>query len=29
VREAWAWAIPNWKPERLAGIRERRLPPAA
>ncbi len=29
VREFWAWAIPNWKPERLAGIRERRLPPAA
>jgi glutamyl-Q tRNA(Asp) synthetase len=29
VRETWAWAIPNWKPERLAGIRERRLPPAA
>ncbi len=29
VRETWAWAIPNWKPERLAGIRERRLPSAA
>ena len=28
VREIWAWAIPNWKPDRLAGIRERRLPPA-
>jgi len=28
VRELWAWAIPNWKPERLAGLRERRLPPA-
>ncbi len=29
VREFWAWAIPNWNPGRLAGIRERRLPPAA
>lgn len=29
VRELWAWAIGNWRPERLAGIRERRLPPAA
>ncbi len=28
VREIWAWAIPNWRPEGLAGIRERRLPPA-
>jgi glutamyl-Q tRNA(Asp) synthetase len=28
VREIWQWAIPNWKPERLAGHRERRLPPA-
>lgn len=28
VREIWAWAIPNWKPDRLKGIRERRLPPA-
>ena len=28
VREIWAWAIPNWKPERIAGLRERRLPPA-
>jgi glutamyl-Q tRNA(Asp) synthetase len=28
VRELWAWAIPNWKPERLVGHRERRLPPA-
>ena len=28
VRELWAWAIPNWKPVRLAGLRERRLPPA-
>jgi glutamyl-Q tRNA(Asp) synthetase len=28
VRELWAWAIPNWKPERLVGLRERRLPPA-
>lgn len=30
VREVWAWAIPNWRPARLAGIRERRLaaPPA-
>jgi glutamyl-Q tRNA(Asp) synthetase len=29
VREIWAWAIPNWKPERLAGRRERRLPPVS
>jgi glutamyl-Q tRNA(Asp) synthetase len=29
VREIWEWAIPNWRPERLAGVRERRLPPAA
>jgi len=30
VHEIWAWAIPNWRPERLAGRRERRLaaPPA-
>ncbi len=28
VRELWAWAIPNWKPERLVGLREQRLPPA-
>jgi glutamyl-Q tRNA(Asp) synthetase len=28
VRELWAWAIPNWKPARLVGLRERRLPPA-
>jgi glutamyl-Q tRNA(Asp) synthetase len=28
VRELWSWAIPNWKPDRLAGVRERRLPPA-
>lgn len=28
VGEMWQWAIPNWKPERLAGHRERRLPPA-
>ena len=30
VREIWAWAIPNWRPERIAGRRERRLtaPPA-
>jgi glutamyl-Q tRNA(Asp) synthetase len=28
VREIWDWAIPNWRPERLAGKRERRLPPA-
>lgn len=25
VREIWAWAIPNWRPGRLAGLRERRL----
>jgi glutamyl-Q tRNA(Asp) synthetase len=29
VRELWAWAIRHWRPDRLAGIRERRLPPAA
>jgi glutamyl-Q tRNA(Asp) synthetase len=30
VHEIWAWAIPNWRPERIAGRRERRLttPPA-
>jgi glutamyl-Q tRNA(Asp) synthetase len=28
VRQIWEWAMPNWRPERLAGIRERRLPPA-
>ena len=26
VREIWAWALPNWHPERLAGCRELRLP---
>ena len=26
VQEIWAWAIPNWRPERIAGRRERRLP---
>jgi len=26
VHEIWAWAIPNWRPERRAGRRERRLP---
>lgn len=26
VREIWDWAIPNWRPERLAGRREIRLP---
>ena len=26
VCEIWHWAIPNWKPARLAGRRERRLP---
>jgi len=26
VREVWDWAIPNWRPERLAGCRELRLP---
>ena len=25
VAEVWAWALPNWRPERLAGCRERRL----
>jgi len=29
VREIWAWAIPHWKPDRIAGVRERRLPLAA
>jgi glutamyl-Q tRNA(Asp) synthetase len=29
VGEIWAWAIPNWNPAQLTGIRERRLPPAA
>ena len=30
VRELWAWAIPNWRAARLAGVGERRLaaPPA-
>jgi glutamyl-Q tRNA(Asp) synthetase len=31
VAEIWAWALPNWRPERLVGRRERRLeanPPA-
>jgi len=28
VKEIWAWAMPNWRPERLAGHRERRLTPA-
>jgi glutamyl-Q tRNA(Asp) synthetase len=30
VRDLWAWAIPNWAPGRLKGVRERRLaaPPA-
>ena len=26
VQEIWAWAIPNWRPERIVGRRERRLP---
>jgi glutamyl-Q tRNA(Asp) synthetase len=26
IREIWAWALPNWRPERLAGCRELRLP---
>lgn len=26
VREIWAWALPNWRPNRLAGCRELRLP---
>jgi glutamyl-Q tRNA(Asp) synthetase len=26
VNEIWAWALPNWRPERLAGFRELRLP---
>ena len=26
VGEIWEWAIPNWRPERLAGRREYRLP---
>jgi len=25
IAEVWAWALPNWHPERLAGCRERRL----
>jgi glutamyl-Q tRNA(Asp) synthetase len=25
VETIWAWAIPNWSPGRLEGIRERRL----
>ena len=25
IAEIWAWALPNWHPERLAGRRERRL----
>jgi glutamyl-Q tRNA(Asp) synthetase len=29
VSEIWAWAIPNWKPGRIEGCRERRLAPAA
>jgi glutamyl-Q tRNA(Asp) synthetase len=29
VREQWSWALRHWRPDRLAGIRERRLPPAA
>jgi hypothetical protein len=28
VQEIWSWAIPNWKPARLQGCRERRLPSA-
>jgi glutamyl-Q tRNA(Asp) synthetase len=28
VGEIWAWAIPNWKPGRIEGRRERRLAPA-
>ena len=28
VREIWAWAIPNWRPGKIAGRRERRLTPA-
>ena len=28
LKEIWAWAIPNWRPEGLKGHRERRLPPA-
>ncbi len=26
ITELWAWAIPNWTPGRLRGVRERRLP---
>lgn len=26
VREIWAWALPNWRPELLVGRRELRLP---
>ena len=29
VRTIWDWAIPNWRPARLAGRRERRLAAAA
>jgi glutamyl-Q tRNA(Asp) synthetase len=25
VREIWTWALANWKPERIRGVRERRL----
>jgi glutamyl-Q tRNA(Asp) synthetase len=28
VGEIWAWAIPNWRPARIEGRRERRLAPA-
>jgi glutamyl-Q tRNA(Asp) synthetase len=28
VGEIWAWAIPNWRPGRIEGRRERRLAPA-
>lgn len=26
IREIWAWAQPNWRPQRLVGCRELRLP---
>ena len=26
VDEIWAWALPNWRPDKLAGCRELRLP---
>ena len=26
VGEIWAWALPNWRPERLVGLREQPLP---